>query len=134
MPTDKAKTMPIQVLMLGVEECIADQLGDILRRRQQSFRTVPFADAVEILGTANTRTRQLIFCGAESKDTLGFLRSAKGCEEGLLVVAVARTFDLKLWLDLLEAGAADYCLFPIDEEHIQWILGKAQQRTAAMPV
>jgi DNA-binding NtrC family response regulator len=134
MPTDTATTIPIQVLMLGVEECIVDQLGGILREKQQSFLTAPFADAFEVLRTAEPRTRQLVFCGAESKDTLGFLRSTRDFEGGLFVVAVTRAFDLKCWLDLLEAGAADYCLFPIDEEHIQWILSKVQQQTAAMPV
>jgi DNA-binding NtrC family response regulator len=130
MPTDKAAIDPIKILMLGVEECIADQLGGILRERQQSFRTAPFADAFEVLNS-DTRTRQLVFCGAELEDTLTFLHSTRNFKGNLFVVAVTRAFDLKSWLDLLEAGAADYCLFPIDEEHIQWILRKVQHRTAA---
>jgi DNA-binding NtrC family response regulator len=131
MPTDKSATNSIQILMLGVEECIADQLGGILRERQQSFRTASFADAFEVLNS-DTRTRQLVFCGAELEDTLSFLHSTRNFKGNLFVVAVTRAFDLKSWLDLLEAGAADYCLFPIDEEHIHWILNKASRHTTEL--
>src|SRR5262249_6940985 len=77
-------------------------------------------DAFEILSVASTGTRQLVFCGADLEDTLSFLNSIRNFQGNLFVVAVTRRFDLKSWLDLLEAGAADYCLFPVDEEQIQW--------------
>ena len=130
MPTEHANGIPIQVLMLGIEECIVEQLGGILREKRQSFRIAPFAGVSEVLMTTDARARQLVFCGAESKDTMDFLHSVQDFQGRLFVVAVTQRFDLKRWLDLLEAGATDYCLFPIDQEHIQWILNKVRQRTA----
>src|SRR5262249_4245512 len=103
MPTNKAAINPFQILMVGLEKCIADQLGGILRKRQQSFRTARLTDASEILSAASTGTRQLVFCGAELEDTLGFLNSTRSFKGNLFVVAVTRRFDLKSWLDLLEA-------------------------------
>src|SRR5262245_54530045 len=107
--------------MLGLEKCIVDKFAGILRKRQQSFRSACLTNTFEILRAASTGTRQLIFCGADLEDTLSFLNSTRNFKGNLFVVAVTRRFDLKSWLDLLEAGAADYCLFPVDEEHIQRI-------------
>jgi len=131
MPMSKARTKPIQVVLFGIEECIADQLGGILRRENQTFRIAAFGDAIEVLQTTDGCAGQLVFCGAESRDVMSLLHSAKDSGHGPFVVAVTRNFDLKRWLDLLEAGADDYCLFPIDEEHIQWILNKIQQPASA---
>jgi DNA-binding NtrC family response regulator len=132
MPRIKTKNRPTPVLLLGIEESISDQLGGILRKQKQPFRIAPFAQAAEILRKSDSQVHQLIFCGAESKEALGFLHSIKDREEGLSVVVVTRTFDLGHWLDLLEAGAADYCLVPLEEEHIQWILGKVRQTVSEL--
>jgi len=119
--------VPTQVLLAGIEEPIAGQLAGILRRKNQSFKIVSLIELIELQTGPVTPGCQLVFCGLEREDSLDFLHAMRSREQAPAVVVVTRTFDFKHWLDALEAGAADYCAFPFDEAHIQWILSKARQ-------
>jgi DNA-binding response OmpR family regulator len=43
-------------------------------------------------------------------------------EPDVPIVAVTRIPETKLWLDALEAGAADYCGGPFERIQIRWIM------------
>jgi DNA-binding response OmpR family regulator len=128
-----AKKVPTQVLLVEIEKPIAAQLVDILRREEQPFRIAPLKELSAIRMTTGNLTRRLVFCGAQRQDTLDFLHSIEGQAHAPSVVVVTPTFDFKHWLDVLEAGATDYCAFPLEEAHIQWILNKARLAESQSP-
>jgi DNA-binding response OmpR family regulator len=125
----EAESVPTQVLLAGMEETIAGQLAGILRRKKQSFKIVSLTELAELQTEPGC---QLVFCGLEREDSLDFLRAMRDREQAPSVVVVTRSFDFKHWLDVLEAGASDYCPFPFEEAHIQWILSKAGQNSGSV--
>ncbi|MBA3975971.1 MAG: hypothetical protein C0504_17330 [Candidatus Solibacter sp.] len=47
---------------------------------------------------------------------------------GKPIVVVSRAGEVAIWLDALEAGAADYCAPPFEPTQIRWILDALIER------
>jgi DNA-binding response OmpR family regulator len=115
-----------KVLMLGLDESVAQQIEKITRQANHTvsneamkydFETRPDAD--------------LVFISGDRRDYLSTLRSIRSYHNAPPVVVVTRLPETTDWLDSLEAGAADYCSAPFETTQIGWILDSALSRPRA---
>ncbi|MBZ2186035.1 MAG: response regulator [Bryobacter sp.] len=112
----------LSALLVGLEPAVARELSHYLAGRGM---------AVRVAGSPGEMDgHDVVFCSAREKWFPDVLRGAS-CP----VVAVSRLPETEEWLEVIEAGAADYCAAPIEREQMDWILesnlgGKAKASAA----
>ena len=102
------------ILLIGLETTMADQLARVLHELGQSVRT-----AAPDSGAANPGDIQLIF--APEADLASIQRS----RPGVPVIVVSRLPEVSAWLHALEQGAADYCGAPFEARQVRWVLNSS---------
>lgn len=102
------------ILLIGLESTMADELGTVLSQLGQSVHT-----ATPGLGAADFGEIQLIF--APEADLASIQRS----RPGIPVIVVSRLPEVSAWLDALEHGAADYCGAPFEARQVRWALNSS---------
>jgi DNA-binding NtrC family response regulator len=117
-----------EIVLAGLEQKVADELGSYLRTRGLSVKSCEKLDSLDADQTDNCA---LAFCDIGQSDLMAMLKAVK-----MPVVVVSRLPEVNDWLDAIEAGAADYCSAPIEREQIDWILesnlpGRGMGRAAA---
>jgi DNA-binding NtrC family response regulator len=113
------------ILVLGLENDLADQLSQVLR---QDGHTVQTADSVD--HAIRHRTADVVFAGGDGPDYTYVLRKLASSRPHLPVVLVNRHPENSRWLDALELGAADYCGAPFETVHIRWLLDSVMRKVA----
>jgi len=106
--------LPSEIVLAGLEQRLAEELGTHLRSRGLSVKSCAKLDSQD---EDFNRNCALAFCDIGQSDLIAMLRAVK-----MPVVVVSRLPEVNDWLDAIEAGAADYCSAPIEREQIDWIL------------
>ena len=101
------------ILLVGLESTIADELSRVLRQLGQSVQM-----AAQV-GAADPGDIQLIF--APEADLAHIQRTCPGVP----VIVVSRMPEVSSWLRALEMGAADYCGAPFEARNIRWALNSS---------
>lgn len=112
--------MPVQsvsVHITGLDEELRTGLSEALR-------------ALSCRESNTPQMAQIVFCDWNPAQ---FGRRIKEFD-GKPIVVVSRAGDVALWLDALEAGAADYCAPPFEPTQIRWILDALLQRRSRSAV
>lgn len=104
----------IRYYLSGLEQTLAAELGCAL-------------DGHGCRVVNNPRSADILFCAPKPQVLESALRQAAGRP----VIAVSRIPETSLWLDALEAGAADYYAAPFENLHIRWMLDRHCGRQAA---
>jgi PleD family two-component response regulator len=94
-----------RVYLAGLEGVLGAELKKVLK-------------SVECELTDDPKQAEIVFCGWGSEAC----RGRASCDGDVPVVVVSRLPDVDLWLDALEAGAADYCASPFEEVQVRWLL------------
>ena len=102
------------ILLVGLESTIADELSRVLRQLGQSVQM-----AAQGIGAADPGDIQLIF--APETDLAHIQRTCPGVP----VIVVSRMPEVSSWLRALEMGAADYCGAPFEARNIRWALNSS---------
>jgi DNA-binding NtrC family response regulator len=113
-----------EILLFGLDDALASELGATLALDGRSFRLEPHA-AAEGMRAAVQPDVDLVFCSAEKESCtplLDFLRQEK---PELPVVVVSRNPTTEEWLDAIEMGATDYCSPPFERPQISWVIDSA---------
>lgn len=114
------------VLMMGLEESIGQQIEKIATQANHSVRCSPMLRHLEKRPDAD-----LVFVSGDQKDYISTINSIRSYHNAPPVVVVTRLPETDDWLDALEAGAADYCSAPFEAVQIRWILDSALGRPRA---
>jgi len=118
----QASTATDDILIYGLEPDLAEALERALER--------PFRRLLSI-EEAPQNAAGVVFCPANKRAFESVRRTLPACR----VIVVSRIPEVSDWLDLLEAGAADYCAAPFEKIHLRWILdthlGTPVRRAAA---
>ena len=107
-----------KVILFGLEESLAVELRDALRRCSNASVADVLNSSGHTLAYLTTDSVDLIFCGPD----LHSVRSLRRINPNTSIVVVSRLPEVMDWLDAIEAGADDYCAPPFEEAHIRWIL------------
>lgn len=111
-----------RVVLFGLDESLARELGAVLKTQRKSVYSEPFRSPKECLGVVDRVGADLVFCSSNRERYLALLEAIGRQKPELPVVVVSRTPEVSEWLDAIEAGASDYCAAPFESSHIQWIL------------
>lgn len=119
---------PSDIVLAGLDQKIAEELGQHLRTRGLSVQS---CEKLDSLDAEQVSKCALAFCDIGRNDLIAMLQAVK-----MPVVVVSRLPEVNDWLDAIEAGAADYCSAPIEREQLDWILdsnlpGRLRARVAA---
>ena len=104
-----------KILLLGMEQTLADELGRILRQLGQTVRVEPKGSDLQ-----KSTDADVIFTSA------ALLPAALAARADLPVIVVSRTPEVRDWLDALQDGAADYCGAPFEPMQLRWILNSVK--------
>ena len=64
----------------------------------------------------------VVFCSPKLAEIASIVRSSSGGNKKPVVIAASRIPETREWLDVLEAGANDYCAAPFEKSQINSIL------------
>ena len=106
-----------KILLLSLEVSLAE---DLYCKLTQLLHQVQLAVADQL--STDHIDADVIFLagdGPHFRDSFNALRSKR---PDLPLVVVTRLPEVTVWLDALEAGAADYCAAPFEQQQIRWIL------------
>jgi len=116
-----------RVTLLGLPEDLGNQLTRVLL--DESYRV---SRKLYINDLSRGPDSCAVFISGDSleyRNTLSLLREA---HPGLPVIVVTRKPDAKHWLDVLDAGATDYCGAPFERVQLRWILNSALAQRARL--
>jgi len=116
------------ILLLGLENDLADQLSGVLRKLDHEVET-----SASIQSAIPRRGIDMIFVGGDGPDYRRTVRRLTNSRPDLPVIIVNRLPDNTRWLDALELGAADYCGAPFETRQVHWLVDSVRRR-AATPV
>jgi DNA-binding NtrC family response regulator len=114
------------ILMLGLENDLAEQLSQVLRQDGHTVET-----AASVAQAIRSRGADMIFAGGDGPEYGYLLRKLASSRPGLPVVLVNRYPENSRWLDALDLGAADYCGAPFESAQMHWLVGSVLRHAAA---
>jgi DNA-binding response OmpR family regulator len=65
----------------------------------------------------------IVFVGGDREQFLSLLRRLRAADSTLPIIVVSRLPETSEWLDVLDAGATDYCVPPFDVRQIRSLIG-----------
>ena len=102
------------VLLLGLDPALADELSRVLRQLGHTVATASRR------GTRTDCTHtDLVFADSSA------LREALAFRPQRPVIVTTRLPEMKSWISALENGAADYCGAPFEPTQVRWVLNTA---------
>ena len=107
-----------KVILFGLEDSLARELRDALRRCSHAAVSDSFHSSGHTLAHLVTDSVDILFCGP-NLETVKTLRESS---PNTRIVVVSRLPEVMDWLEAMEAGADDYCAPPFEDSHIRWIL------------
>jgi DNA-binding response OmpR family regulator len=114
------------ILMLGLENDLADQMSRVLR---QDGHVVQITDSIG--GAMRARGVDLLFAGGDEIDYRETVMRLIIARPDVPVVIVNRHPENSRWLDALDLGAADYCGAPFEPVQMRWLLESVLRRPTA---
>jgi len=112
-----------KVLLIGLEQSAAHQIGRALGGDGHQIANTPQLETPELLDT------DIVFAGGKRSDYMPLLHRVRQAKPDLPFVVVTRVPETADWLDALEAGATDYCSAPFESRQLHWLMESALPRT-----
>ena len=113
-----------RILLTGLEAIHESALREGLRRIGHHAETHPAPDLTHLAGA------DVVFAGGPPGQYLPLLHRLHARFPLRPFIVVTRLPESEEWIDALEAGATDYCSFPLSVGQLNWILDSALPRCA----
>jgi len=85
-----------------------------------------------VVGIEDLLSSDIVFMGGAQGEFLSLLRRLRAADPNLPVVVVARMPETSEWLDVLEAGATDYCVPPFDVNQIRSLIASSSSVSSSL--
>jgi len=108
------------ILLLGLENDLAEPLATILRRLSHDVMTTN-----SLAAALDDKRAQIVFAGGDGPSYCSIVRKMTAQRPDTAVILVNRFPENARWLDALELGAADYCGAPFESTQISWVVDGA---------
>ena len=109
--------MPTRILLAHLDPEVEAELDQVLANTllevEHTTKDESFID---------WRRYDVVFCSPKLAEVCSILRASSGAPPKPAVIAASRIPEIKEWLDVLEAGANDYCAAPFERSQINSIL------------
>jgi DNA-binding response OmpR family regulator len=106
-----------RVAFSGLEVRAASQLATLLASDGHEVRREGHSAGVDELLRSD-----IVFVGGDREKYLSLVRRLRAVDRTLPVVVISRLPETSEWLDVLEAGATDYCVPPFDLRQIRSLI------------
>jgi DNA-binding NtrC family response regulator len=110
------------ILIVGLDEPLASELGRSLRDLRHSVLAEAFTSAADCLTIIERVGADLVFCGTDRQQYETILENLRRRGHTVPVVVVSRLPETGDWLDAMDAGACDYCAAPFEPHLVQRIV------------
>lgn len=116
-------TPKARIVLLGLEDSLATELGEVLARQGQAVYRVPFYSGPDWLRAIHEVRADVVFCSSDRSRYLPLIEALHQVENNKLpIVVVSHSPEVSDWLDAMDAGASDYCAAPFEARQMRWIL------------
>jgi DNA-binding response OmpR family regulator len=115
-----------KVLLVGIEPASAGQISQALADSRHEVECKPCG-----LSPLELHEADVVFAGGKPSQYLPLLQRVRAALPTLPFVVVTRLPETAEWIDALEAGATDYCSFPLSANQLKWLLDSVLPRRAA---
>jgi len=120
------KARMAQVFLIGLEPAIAAQMSLALHIERHWV-----TQHAETIGRRDLTEADVVFAGGPASRYMPLLRRVRKERPTLPFIVVTRAADTTEWLDALQAGATDYCSWPIETRQINWLMETALRNMGA---
>ncbi len=128
-----APRMETRVLLIGLDEGLANELGNALSHLDSKVKAQNVKDAAGV-EKGQLETADCVFCPSEAVQLKSLLQTLHNRCPDLPVIAVTRHPDDFEWIRAMDAGATDYCSTPFEPVHVDWILRNNQRNSRTVAV
>lgn len=116
-----------RVTFSGLDTKASAQLAQLLASEgHEVHREAPAVALQDLLSS------DIIFMGGERDEYLALLRRLRAEDPNLPVVVIARVPETSEWLDVLDAGATDYCVPPFDMRQIRSLIAPSSGLSSSL--
>jgi DNA-binding response OmpR family regulator len=111
-------TVRANVVFFGLTAAVAAALSDAISKFAGDVHASTLANADECLDVARESGAEVIFCQPDAKLVADLRRHSPNA----VIIAASRIPDTDVWLEVIEAGADDYCAAPFEPHQLRWII------------
>jgi len=122
------------ILIVGLDEPLASELGRSLRDLRHSVLSEAFTSSADCLATIGRVGADLVFCGTDREQYQTILQDLRHHGHTIPVVVASRLPETGDWLDAMDAGACDYCAAPFEPHLVQRIVENALEYPCSVPL
>jgi hypothetical protein len=97
--------------LVGISEGLSNDLQEALGRVSGAF-------AAEPVESVETKGADVVFCAPDT----GLVRELRRQFPSAVIIAAGKYPNTDDWLDMIEAGADDYCAAPFETAQLRWML------------
>ncbi len=119
------------IVLLGLADNLVSELARALSDQQLTVRSLPFPSPSRLSSLINGLDAGVVFCAAEPAQYARVLEAIDDRKLDIRLVVVSPQPEASEWLQVLEAGAWDYCAPPFDSTQVSWILESALRSRCA---
>jgi len=111
-------TLEATVLFHGLDAELAMDLRSALAGFCEGLEAEALTGAVQSRAALRTDKNTIVFCGTKPET----VKDLRRINPKASIIAVSRLPETTDWLNVIEAGADDYCAAPFESHQLRWIL------------
>ena len=111
-------TIEATVLFHGLGADLAMDLRNALAGFCEGMQAEVLTDAVQARAALRGDRATIVFCGTKPET----VQDLRRINPSASIIAVSRLPETSDWLNVIEAGADDYCAAPFESHQLRWIL------------
>jgi DNA-binding response OmpR family regulator len=111
-------TIEATVLFHGLDSELAMDLRQALSSFCEGIQAEVLTGLAQARATLRSGGNTIVFCGTKPETVKDLRRTNPNAS----IIAVSRLPEHSDWLNVIEAGADDYCAAPFESHQLRWIL------------
>ncbi len=111
-------TIEATVLFHGLDSALAVDLREALAGFCEGIQTEVLSGIAQARTAVRSYRATVVFCGTKTET----VKDLRRLNPSASIISVSRLPETTDWLNVIEAGADDYCAAPFETHQLRWIL------------